>query len=732
MNQENPERSPSLAGFAKGRGGKAARELISAIKEDWLRGQPADAQAVLSQYPELATQKSTVLDLAYEEYCLRQEAGAPPDPDEFCERFPNFKTSLRRLIVAHQCVENLSPRIEEPPPVRWPEPGDSFVGFSLIRELGRGAFARVFLAYEPKLGNRLVAVKVSQEGAAEAETLGRLAHANVVPVYSVQKEELTGLTVVCMPYLGSATLCDVLDRAFADSGPPRRAGIILEAIQDALPLGESVADRPRPHPLLQRGTYVDGILHIAVQLAEALSFVHAMGICHRDLKPSNVLMTPDGRPMLLDFNLSFDQRRTNQRLGGTLPYMAPEHLRVTVEECGATTALLDVPADLFSLGVILYELLTGAHPFGPIPLNSSAQELRIRLLERQQQGPKPLRRANPQVGKSLAQIIEQCLAHNSNERPRSAAELATALRKSVSWRVRAHYWVARHHVAVLGAVLVAVTAGGFAGAFFWHVNRPETQYQRGRQAYGAGQFDQAVQYFNHVLEVNSDNPQVLFARGRAHQQQGNIKAAIADYEKADELQADGQIKACIGYYWNQQLKHGAAALLYEEAIQAGFATAEVYNNLGYSYLESYQRLDKARKSLEKAIRLSPTLQAASYNRALVDLIQAQRDPAYNPEAGLSYIQKAIQLGPESAELFYNAALLYALAAKHDESQIEPALNCLQKAIAQGKDPRILQTDKYFQSLRQIPRFQALVKTLPFQVPERGVPRIVDPFQSFPN
>src|SRR5262245_3139260 len=150
---------------------------------------------------EMVSRKSVALDRAYEEYCQRREAGQLPDPDEFCTRFLRFQTSLRRLIEVRRCIE-------EPPssfsqPIHWPEPGDSFLGFTIVEELGRGAFARVFLAAEPALGNREVAIKVSLEGAAEAQTLGRLEHPNIVPVHSVQQEELSGLNVVCIPYFGS-------------------------------------------------------------------------------------------------------------------------------------------------------------------------------------------------------------------------------------------------------------------------------------------------------------------------------------------------------------------------------------------------------------------------------------------------------------------------------------------------------------------------------------------------
>jgi hypothetical protein len=103
------------------------------------------------------------------------------------------------------------------PTLPWPAPGDSFLEFTLLHELGRGSFSRVFLASQPSLGDRRVALKITSEGSHEAQTVGPLTHRNIVPVYSVGTDPVSGRTAVCMPYLGTATLSDLLRTAF--SGP---------------------------------------------------------------------------------------------------------------------------------------------------------------------------------------------------------------------------------------------------------------------------------------------------------------------------------------------------------------------------------------------------------------------------------------------------------------------------------------------------------------------------------
>ena len=102
---------------------------------------------------------------------------------------------------------------------------------------------------------------------------------------------------------------------------------------------------------------------MAARVADGLAHAHERGILHRDLKPANILLSDDGEPLLLDFNLAADTKLRGTvsaaLIGGTLPYMAPEHLRALRGE----ERVIDARCDLYSLGVILFELLTGNHPF---------------------------------------------------------------------------------------------------------------------------------------------------------------------------------------------------------------------------------------------------------------------------------------------------------------------------------------------------------------------------------
>src|SRR4051794_1039335 len=204
---------------------------------------------------------------------------------------------------------------------RLPAAGEEFAGFRLVRELGRGAFGRVFLAEQIDLSGRAVVLKVTPDARTEVKLLARLLHTNIVPVYSVPRSGL--YQAVCMPYCGSMTLAEAIRRFRGETLPESGKGLvtlITSSAPSSTPGGGSApgtgpaADTPGPHPpsstaaldLLGGLSYVDAVLWLGARLADGLAHAHDRGIVHRDLKPANVLLTDDGQPMLLDFNLSAD------------------------------------------------------------------------------------------------------------------------------------------------------------------------------------------------------------------------------------------------------------------------------------------------------------------------------------------------------------------------------------------------------------------------------------------
>ena len=763
---------PPVRPGQSGRDEAADWRLASAIKESWRQGQTPDAAAALARYPALNAHRSVVVDLVYEEFCRREDGGERPEPQEYYSRFPSHQSVLRKLLEAHCFVDDLAAEPEPKPRAAWPYPGQTLLGVRLLRELGRGAFARVYLAKEPALGDRLVVLKVSPCGESEAMTLGPLSHSGIVPVHWANRDPASGLYVVCMAYQGSATLADVLDRVALSPEPPRTAQVFFDVIEELSPAEKPAEDPQGPDAFLQRANYIDGVAHLGAQLADALAFLHARGICHRDLKPSNVLLSSAGRPLLIDFNLSADERLGRRRPGGTVAYMAPEQLR-ELDPTGEGPAP-DGRADVFSLGVILYELLCGKLPFGALPRNLSLAAFSRHLLERQAAGLEPLIGANSRVPPRLAKVIEGCLARDPGARPQTAAELATALRRCLAPR-RRRLW------PVLA--LAALVVGGGAGlvAYTQALRDP---WQEGRAAFLDGRFEQAADFFTQVLQADSGNARALFARGQArkHQalagdttaQKGLWELARQDFERADELAPDGRAKAGQGFCLSRQGHYPAARVKFDQARAAGFRPAALFNDLGLSHLgcpESplQERLAEAVRHFSLAIETDKALRAAWYNRALAYLEVSRHGFAPHPawslpepqtavRLGLCDVRKACALGSGEPDIdllgarlggmAVRAAALRSLAGAAGgdalgaacryhalallpgpswSERVDESLTFARQAVEHGYDPGPLANDWFLAVLKAEPGFEELVRRKPVPGPRpRPFTRLVDP------
>jgi len=696
---------------------RCALEIASKVKDRWAGGEPADLAAVLATHPTLKDCKSVVLDLAYTEYCHRVAAGEPLEAEAFAQRFPTLQRSLYLLIEVQRLLSEAGDASALPAAVQWPAPGEELLGFLLIAELGRGTFARVFLASEPALGNRLVALKVAPRGGAEAEMLGKLRHPNIVPVYSVQEDRATGLTAVCMPYLGRATLADLLDRAFAASGPPADARVVLDTIRTLncdCEIADSSFDR-----ILRSGSYVEAIMHFGAQLADALAHAHARGICHGDLKPSNVLIAMDGRPLLLDFNLSADEQMRAGRIGGTLPYMAPEQLRAMASQEPLTANHADPKSDLFALGVVLYQLVSGDFPFGPIPWDHTFSQTAAHLLRQQQAGPRPLRAGDAQPDKRFAQLIARCLAFDPQGRPETAAALAGELRRQLAFPRRVGRWIRGHRLVTAAAASLTVAAA-LAGTAALAIRDPypTRQFRRGLQYAAAGEPQRALPCFTESIQADPANPDALLARARAYQELGDFRMAFADFREAFRLSQEPLAAACMGYCLSKMNYHKEAIDSYRNASDLGYNSAAMLNNMGFSYIQ-IRRLDAAEECLQRAVELDSELQIAYHNLVIVSLNRALGGQGV-PEQALGYARRSLATGEPSADAYVSAAALYAVAGQQDPRWIRPAIEHLERAYSLGFHPSSLRGNPVFSALQQEPEFQSfLAKPAPARSPVKG-------------
>ena len=321
---------------------------------------------------------------------------------------------------------------------RFPRVGESFLGFELVSELGSGAFGKVFLARQLGLAGRPVALKVTTRPTAEPQQLAKLHHTNIVPIHSVH--DAAPLQAVCMPYLGARTLADVVvpylttgvfaaTHALTDS---------TKALGRTAPTPAAVAPpeaTPAPRPLvrvldgLSAAEQVGWVLRTVRGVAEGLAHAHDRGILHLDMKPANVLIADDGAPLLLDFNLAKDAAAgPREQTGGTLPYMAPEQLDGFRDR---DDRLLDARTDLFGLGVIFYELLTGKHPF-PRPANAMLDL--ARMARDRRAGAGQVREHNPAVPRAVESIVATLLQPLPERRYPSAAALVADLSRQLDSR----------------------------------------------------------------------------------------------------------------------------------------------------------------------------------------------------------------------------------------------------------------------------------------------------------
>jgi serine/threonine protein kinase len=710
------------------------RNLILEVRDLYRQGDPRPVETVLSRHPQAARFESLVFDLIHEEFYQRDRDGRLADPKEFDQRFAGWGINFDQFLEAKELIENHLDSLtacEDIP--------ECLRNFQVLGLLGRGQFGQVYLATQPALGDRMVVLKVSDDGAAEANTLGRLDHPNIVPVYSAHHDTASGLTVVCMPYLGSATLEDVAQARRLCQTPPRSPRMIWESIQDSAAPNFHAPESKSAPSWLRRGSYVNAVLYLGRQLAQALAFVHEQGIFHRDLKPSNVLMTLDGRPMLLDFNLSRHKQLPDNRVAGTIVYMPPEQLAALHPgNKSGSPILIDERSDLFSLAVILYELLTGGFPFGAIPLQEKPKEAGAEWFVKQKAGPVPLRKMNPHVDAAAARIIDRCLAFDPQDRPRNAHELAAALGRLTSPMGRTRRW-ASLRVPLLSMVICLGLAATASTAYFLVPKEPYSlrQLHVGWDHYRQGRYDDALQHLMRSVEADRFNAEARYARGRVFLRLRQYEAAVADFEAADDLAGgkDARVKACMGYCSNLIGAPEVAIVRYGQAQTLNFATPGMSNNLGFSYMEwkspqtkPDDSLDRAEQFLTEALRLNERLQPAYYNRAQVDLRRAGLNPLHLPRQGLADIRKAIELGPASAPLYWDAACLSCLVANRQGRQDSETLEFLNAAVDNGIDPAKLQNDFIFQQLAADGRFLAILQKKPNPNIQKEAVKLVDPIQ----
>src|SRR5262245_26789333 len=462
--------SPELQDRAPGvRLRRACAEMESRIAA----GEDYRSEHIFASDPELARDVDAALEVIYTEFVAREHLGQRPSRADIFARFPQFRTPLEQLFEVHGAVgaprETVSVDAgpDSTPLGELSRFGEKVVpirragNYELLEEIGRGGMGIVYKARQIGL-NRLVALKMILSGVdagprelarfrAEAEAAARVQHSGIVQVYEIGEHD--GHPFLVFEYLAGGNLEQRLD------GKPWPAAVAARLVES---------------------------LTLAVQHA------HDHGIIHRDLKPANILLTgvmsqelggttgdrlsPDARlltPKVSDFGLArqFDAEQATPRPGltvtgtivGTPAYMAPEQT-VTRSPVGPL-------ADVYSLGAILYELMTGRPPFQGVDVLDTLDQVRSR------DPVPPGQLAN--VPRDLETICLKCLRKEPHQRYSSAAELGADLNRFLrgepikarptSSRERAWKWAKRRPTvaALLVTLAVLLIAGVSAITLLW-------------------------------------------------------------------------------------------------------------------------------------------------------------------------------------------------------------------------------------------------------------------------
>jgi serine/threonine-protein kinase len=568
-------------------------ELVHTDLEYRLKdGEPARVEDYLARFPELVGDRAAELELIKAELELRWRHESGLALDDYLERFPRHRAELlstwrtkpspgpprlncpqcgeplevaagphREVIDCPACAATFRLAAGDPSP--WPGPRPSRLGkYELIEEVGRGAFGIVYRARDTELG-RTVAVKVPRAGRPaapgemdrflrEARNVAQLEHPHIVPVH--------------------------------DAGRDGEACYLVSAFV----AGTTLADRLADGRLAPRDA-----AELAARVADALQHAHRQGVVHRDIKPSNILIDGQGEPHLTDFGLAKrDVGEITVTLDGELlgspAYMSPEQARGEAHR-------VDGRSDVFSLGVVLYELLTGERPFRGDHLHM----IRKQVIEDE---PRPPRRLNDRIPRDLETICLKCLGKEPRQRYATAGALADDLRRFLTGRPiqarpigvlgRSGRWCRRNPaVAALGAALLLVFLGGFAAVtaqwlrarrewaraernlqlanqsvddYFTKVSQDKLLNQKGMQPLRKELLALALPYYRSFLQQRGDDPKLRAGLARASFRAADIYGMLGL-----EKEASSALRTAL--------------LLYQESVRAAPSDTELSSDLAKVY-----------------------------------------------------------------------------------------------------------------------------------------------------
>lgn len=624
------------------------------------------------------------VELAIKAFYIEREQGSEKSPAEFAKQFPaieamlladlEFEESLITLNEAGLLDEassagTLSSWHEQPADndIPWPKVGETVGEFILEEQIGRGKFSRVFAARTVADGPE-VAVKICRHlGKHEARTLAEVAHSAIGVIEGVETFPESELIAIFMPLKSRTTLADVLRCVRESNSIPASAEAVWDEVQSrnklhAAPLAWS------------NNSYVGWAHNVMTTLAEALSSAHQQSTAHCDIKPSNVLVTAEGSPVLIDFNLSlrWDVESSSPNIGGTMPYMSPEQIQAFDAKQQGN---IGPRTDIYGLAATMYQLLTGELPF-----ESTPDETVSDILMRRKKPTRSVHRMNPRVSASFSSVIMECLSYDPKCRPHSAADLVARLNQvspvpsdseSPRRRITATAVASLATVAVVSVLLFAIafppaSSSELPALAITTIARPENSELKingllnaGYDAYEAGDYEIAAGTFMNVLTINPDHLGAAVGYSRAQFKLGNCEAAAL---MAPRIPADDtpELRALRGLCLAVGKNYSLAISNLRRAVKGGLETHQVLTNLGYCLNQAGEPAE-AIEVLERVRQMGGDTTAANLIllRAYPRFWQKRDKGKANHRFDTQLLISLIEECPESPAKSLAAATLYS-------------------------------------------------------------------------
>ena len=430
-----------------------------------------------------------VIGAFWQKYYADRQAGTPRSVEGYVELFPSHSEEIRR---AYQDLD--APTADLGDPVSGDVQGPSgprlsgrrISSYQLVRELGHGGQGYVWEAEDLTL-HRQVALKLLPHAASfsgkarlrferEAEVTSKLEHPGLCTVYEVGEDD--GIPFIAMQLVEGWPLDKRIKTAQAGAAEdPTISHVLVDP--DSTTDGDGGTKKVESHALSPatptKRREVFAICRLIESAARALHAAHEVGLIHRDVKPGNIMMTPEGKAVVLDFGLARDELTDGAPLTetgdfmGTPAYMSPEQLL-------AHRVKLDRRTDVYSLGVTLYECLTLRRPF-----HAPSREALYEAIS--QKDPEKVRQLNAAVPRDLEVVVETAMERERDRRYPTALEFADELRRVVSYEpiearpagpiLRLRRWAQRSPATATAVTGVFLALALAAGVFF--VQNQETK-----------------------------------------------------------------------------------------------------------------------------------------------------------------------------------------------------------------------------------------------------------------